>query len=361
MAPPETPPLLLQAWSWRRLGRRLGLSLAFAMLLGLAVLLVWQSEPWVLFARLGAAAAAGTLGFSLFERWPARLPGWLARWALQVVAVAVVVPGSLFLLYHLGTPAGQEPFWREGDRLAGFVLLAASGLLVAPWIALAALVRQKEAIARHQALAFELERSELSRQALDARLRLLQAQIEPHFLFNTLANVRALVASSSPQAPRVLDNLIAYLRAAMPRLDRQVTTLGDELALIRAYLELMHLRMPDRLAYGIDAAPDCLRVACPPMTLMTPVENAVRHGIDPSEEGGRIDVLVRAEGATCVACVRDTGVGPGATPGGDGTGLSSLRERLAWAFGEQARLQLTPVQPHGLEVRIEIPLGETKA
>lgn len=361
MASPDPSPLSLPAWSLRRLGRRLGLALAMAAALGAAAMLVWQSEPWVLFARLGAAAVVGTLAFGLFERWPARLPAWLARWALQVVAVAVVVPGSLFLLYHLATPAGQEPFWRESDRLAGFVLLAGSGLLVAPWVALAALVRQKEAIARHQALAFELERSELSRQALDARLRLLQAQIEPHFLFNTLANVRALVASSSPQAPRVLDNLIAYLRAAMPKLDRQTTTLGDELALIRAYLELMHLRMPDRLAWAIDAAPDCLQVACPPMTLMTPVENAVRHGIDPSEDGGRIDVVVRAAGGTCVACVRDTGVGPNAGPGGDGTGLSSLRERLAWAFGGQAQLHVSPVHPHGLEVRIEFPLKETEA
>lgn len=359
MAKPELNSLSLQSWSWPRFGRRVSLSFAVATSLGLAVLLVWQSETWVLFARLAAAAFAGTIGFSLFERWPTHPPEWLARWVMQVAAVAVVVPGTLFLLYHLGTPTGQAPFWRHGDRLAGFLLLAASSLLVAPWIALAALVRQKEAIARHQSLAFELERSELSRQALDARLRLLQAQIEPHFLFNTLANVRALVASSSPQAPRVLDNLIAYLRAAVPRLDRQVTTFGDELALIRAYLELMHLRMPDRLTYDIHAAPECLQVLCPPMTLMTPVENAVRHGIDPSEEGGQINVVVQIDDTTCVARVCDTGVGAVASSDG-GTGLSSLRERLAAVFGEQARLRLLPVQPHGLEVRIEIPIKATK-
>ena len=165
--------------------------------------------------------------------------------------------------------------------------------MLAPWAALAALVRQKDALARHQALAFELERSELERQASDARLHLLQAQVEPHFLFNTLANVQALVDAGSPQASAVLRSLIAYLRAAVPRLHEPATTLGQELQLVRAYLELMHMRMPDRLQFAlhVDEATRALR--CPPMTLLTLVENAVRHGIDPSEEGGRIEVDVQ--------------------------------------------------------------------
>ena len=102
-------------------------------------------------------------------------------------------------------------------------------MLFAPWIALGAMVRQREAFARDQALAFELERSELERKALDARLRLLQAQVEPHFLFNTLANVQALVDAGSPQASSVLESLIAYLRAAVPRMHEPATTLGQEL------------------------------------------------------------------------------------------------------------------------------------
>ena len=102
-------------------------------------------------------------------------------------------------------------------------MITGAGVLLAPWVALGALVRQREALAREQALAFELERSELERQALDARLRLLQAQVQPHFLFNTLANVRALVNAGSPRAPAVLDSLIAYLRAAVPRLNEPAT------------------------------------------------------------------------------------------------------------------------------------------
>ena len=139
--------------------------------------------------------------------------------------------------------------------------LGAVALLVAPWTALAAIVRQKEAIARHQALAFALERSELERQALDARLHLLQAQVAPHFLFNTLANVQALVDAGSPQASAVLRSLIAYLRAAVPLLHEPAATIGRELQLVRAYLELMHMRMPDRLQYALHVDPSALDVA----------------------------------------------------------------------------------------------------
>src|SRR5205085_2400770 len=215
----------------------------------------------------------------------------------------------------------------------------------APWVALAALVRQKEALARHQALAFDLERSEFERQALDARLRLLQAQVEPHFLFNTLANVRELVDSGSPQASAVLSSLIAYLRAAVPRLHEPATTLGQELELVRAYLELMHMRIPDRLQFTIAADPAAATLSCPPMTLLTLVENAVRHGIDPGEEGGRIDVHVRRRDGRCVVRVSDTGAGLPPSGTASGTGLSTLRHRLELSFGGDAQLRLGAQSP----------------
>src|SRR5687767_12635944 len=252
---------------------------------------------------------ATLLAFGLFEQWPARLPAWMARWALQVVAVACAVPLSVLALYLATTPADQPPFWLVHQRMNGFMMMTMSGLLFAPWIAVAALFRQREFAARSQALAFELERSELERKALDARFRLLQAQVEPHFLFNTLANVRELVDGGSPQASTVLDSLIAYLRAAVPRLQETSTTLAQELQLVRAYLELMHMRMPDRLRFEVQADEAALAVRCPPTTLLTLVENAVRHGIDPSEEGGRIEVCVQVRGGRCCAQVRDTGIG----------------------------------------------------
>ena len=131
--------------------------------------------------------------------------------------------------------------------MTGYTIIAGSALAIGPLLALGALYRERDAQARSAALHFELERSTLEKQALDARLKLLHAQVEPHFLFNTLANVQALVESGSPQAGPVLRSLIAYLRAAMPRLQAVSTTLGAEAALVRAYLELMQMRMPDRL------------------------------------------------------------------------------------------------------------------
>ena len=123
------------------------------------------------------------------------------------------------------------------------------------------------------------------REALDTRLKLLQAQIEPHFLFNTLANVQALVESGSPQAAPVLKSLIAYLRAAMPRLHAEAATLANEIALVRSYLELMQMRMPDRLTFSIDVPADIAAREFLPMSVLTLVENAIRHGIDPGENG----------------------------------------------------------------------------
>ena len=202
---------------------------------------------------------------------------------------------------------------------------------------------------------------ELERKALDARLRLLQAQVEPHFLFNTLANVQALVDAGSPQASSVLKSLIAYLRAAVPRMHEPATTLGQELELVRAYLELMQMRMPDRLQFALHIEPAATQLQCPPMTLLTLVENAVRHGIDPSEEGGRIEVDVWLRDDRCLVRVTDTGVGLKATGSGLGTGLSTLRERLQLAFGGDAQLRLTEVEPHGVCAELEFPAREATA
>ena len=336
---------------WRRVRFTLFMSLALGMLLGMG----WESGFASLLTRTVLLGLTAMLVFGLFEQWPKRLPSWLARWVLQVMGVAAAIPLAAFAIYVWSTDAGAPPFWDVQKRLEGFAALTVFGMLLAPWAALGALVRQKDALARHQALAFELERSELERKALDARLRLLQAQVEPHFLFNTLANVRELVDSGSPQASAVLGSLIAYLRAAVPRLHEPATTLGQELELVRAYLEVMHMRMPDRLQFVLHADQSVLALHCPPMTLLTLVENAVRHGIDASEEGGRIEVHVTEKDGRCRAQVIDTGIGLRQSGVGLGTGLSTLRERLQLTFGNDAQLRLTSLIPHGLCAEVEFP------
>jgi signal transduction histidine kinase len=299
------------------------LELVRAVILGLAILCVYG---WL-------------------ERWPRWLPMWLPRTVLRILAIVLVIPVATGVA--LAITAGEDQ-----HEYAMFIGL---GILIAPWIAIGSILRQRDAFAREQALEFELERSEFERRESDARLRLLQAQVEPHFLFNTLANVQALVDSGSPQASKVLTSLIAYLRAAVPRMQSQTTTLENEVELARAYLDLMQMRMPDRLKYAIHLDPAAARLQCPPMTLLTLVENAVRHGIDPSEAGGRIDVDIWIREARCVLRVTDTGVGFRSTSQGLGTGLATLRERLKLAFGGDARLDLTENAPRGICAEIVFP------
>jgi CheY-like chemotaxis protein len=266
----------------------------------------------------------------------------------QLLGIVIVIPFAAAFAYWI-TTGGHPELGTNKLRQTGYAQLCMTALLFAPWIAVGAVIRQREAFARDQAMAFELEKSELERKGLDTRLRLLQAQVEPHFLFNTLANIQALVDAGSPQASSVLKSLIAYLRAAVPRMHEPGTTLGQELDLVRAYLELMQMRIPDRLQFALHIEPAANVLQCPPMTLLTLVENAVRHGIDPREEGGRIDVDVWLRDGRCHVRVTDTGVGLQVEKNrGLGTGLSTLRERMQLAFGGDAQLRLTEVQPHGV-------------
>jgi two-component sensor histidine kinase len=290
------------------------------------------------------------LAFGVLEHRPQRLPNWLPRTVLRLIGVVLAVPLSAIIMAAV-YPEGRS----------GLGALVGAGFLFAPWIAIAAILRQRDTFAREQAFAFELERSEYQRRESDARLRQLQAQVEPHFLFNTLANVQALVDSNSPQASKVLNSLIAYLRAAVPRMHSQSATLETEAELVRAYLEIMQMRMPDRLQYAIHLEPQASSLQCPPMTLLTLVENAVRHGIDPSETGGRIDVDIWMREGQCVMRVKDTGVGLKQTNRGLGTGLSTLRERLKLAMGPEARLTLTEIAPHGVCAEIVFTPREGRA
>jgi hypothetical protein len=355
---PETPLVMPAPRALVTALRRIAVALTLAIIIGVLLGTTWTSKSAVM-TRTITIALVATGVFALFERWPRRLPRWCARWALQVAAVGICIPITTLAIYVASTRQGEPPFWRVKKRMDGFMMLTAFGVLVAPWTALAALVRQKEAFARNQALAFDLERSELERQALDARLHLLQAQVAPHFLFNTLANVQALVDAGSPRASEVLRSLTMYLRAAVPQLHDSTTTIGREVQLARAYLELMHMRMPDRLQFELHVDSSLLELSCPPTTLLTLVENAVRHGIDPSEEGGRIDIFVQRESDRCLIRVVDSGTGLNEASKDGGTGLTTLRERLRLFFDEKAQLSLER-RRHGVTVTVSVPIsGQT--
>jgi hypothetical protein len=334
---------------------RILLALGVSVVLGALNSLPAAAAP--AYVTIGHAVVVGftvMLAYGLLERRPAKPSRRLPPWVFQLLGVVAAVPVGVLLAHSISMAVDMHSS-HERPQTMSLIALVVEGLLFSPWIALGAMVRQRDVFAREQALEFELERSELEREASEARLRLLQAQVKPHFLFNTLANVQALVDAGSPRASSVLKSLTAYLRAAVPRLQESSTTIGQELDLARAYLEVMHMRMPDRLQFALRVDDGVAEVGCPPMTLLTLVENAVRHGIDPGEDGGRIDIDVSALDGRCKVRVTDTGVGLGATGGGLGSGLASLRERLQLAFDGDADLRLEPLEPRGVRALLEFP------
>ena len=202
--------------------------------------------------------------------------------------------------------------------------------------------------------------AELSRQVSVAELKALQAQVEPHFLFNALASLQQLIRSQPATAERFLGELHDYLRLALPSMREPLSTVERELALAKAYLTVMATRLGARLQCGVRAQPGCEADAVPPMMLLTLVENAVRHGIEPLPLGGRIDVEARREGGGLVLEVSDSGAGlqagPAAPTKGQGVGLANVRDRLASLYGAQARLGLQQRERGGVCARIELPL-----
>jgi Histidine kinase len=226
-------------------------------------------------------------------------------------------------------------------------------------IAYAALVAARaEQRARRQLLVTARGHETLQAQQLEAQLSALNAQIEPHFLFNTLANVKRLYETAPDRGRDMLTSLIAYLRAALPGMRRSESTLGQELELVRSYLTILQMRMGERLDFEINAAPELLAERLPPMVLPTLVENAIKHGLSPLPEGGCISISASARAGELAVEVRDNGQGF-ATSGGSGVGLSNTRARLAALFGPRAALELEAALPRGVIARVRLPIGAT--
>ena len=333
--------------------RTIGLTLAFSLLVAVVLNPIFELQFTVLLGRTLFVGFITLVARSAALGWQQRL---VPPWVLQSITVLAAATLATLAVYLLATGGDFNAVVTHEGRVQGFILISGTGTIVGLILALGALERQRDSEAKSMSLELALQRSRLERHAADARLAVLTAQVEPHFLFNTLANVQALVETGSPRAPAVLRSLIAYLKATMPRLDDGDAQLGREMALVRSYLELMHLRMPDRLSFSVDGDAALQGFPCPPMLLLTLVENAVRHGIDPSETGGSIAVTTAREGELVRLSVRDDGAGMGesAVPG---TGLANLRERLAAFYGGAARLELTEIAPHGLlaEILIDVP------
>jgi hypothetical protein len=201
----------------------------------------------------------------------------------------------------------------------------------------------------------EVDRERLFAQMEEARLQVLQAQIEPHFLFNTLATVRRLYHTTPASAVTMLDNLMRYLSVALPQMRASESTLGREAALADAYLGIQKLRMGRRLTFEIDVPVALQDLAVPSMMLLTLVENAIKHGVSPLPEGGFIRVGAAREGDRLSIIVADSGQGFVHTSG-TGTGLANIRARLAALHSAAARLELSANLPRGITATLSLPL-----
>ncbi|MBA5638366.1 sensor histidine kinase [Duganella sp. LX20W] len=316
--------------------------------------------PMLLICNLiGYLIHLGTLaGDRLLGGWPRRARG------LPQLAYRLAITGGCALLgYALGFTllGGGDPLHLLVSRQALTQVLP-----LAVFIALFMLVVHlsgERRIAAETHAARQREQLEASaRQLAEARLRALQAQIEPHFLYNTLANVVSLIAPQPAQATHMLERFIDYLRASLAASREEAVTLGADANLIAAYLDVLAVRMGERLRYRIDVPDDLRAVVIAPMLLQPLVENAVAHGLEPKVEGGEIVLAAMArDGRLCVE-VRDTGVGlsdtgPVSVKRGGGVGLGNLRERLRTLYGDAARVELLENQPCGMTVRLLLPLN----
>jgi histidine kinase/histidine kinase/DNA gyrase B/HSP90-like ATPase len=210
------------------------------------------------------------------------------------------------------------------------------------------------------------ESEQLKRQVVEARMAAMQAQVEPHFLFNTLASIDHLIETDPPRASTMQKNLIALLRASMPTM-REANNggprdLGREMAVIRPYLEILKVRMEERLATRIDVPDGLLSAEFPSMMIQSLVENAIKHGLEPKPEGGELAIKAEIVHGKLAVTVADTGLGFGkAATAGTGVGLANIRERLALLYGSRASLSVKENQPSGTVVTIAVPYTTTSA
>lgn len=352
----------LREFSMKYRGTRLLAALAKLMLLftliGVMAHLVLPNCSW---AR--GIVMANLLGFALV--WATTAAWFNYRWLVNkkrkallrftigvttgVVCIGVfgLATGRTVTEVLRGIPAGAYTY--------GFGL----GILIVllPMVIVGTLRNRQYATLTTQ-LQHEAERERLARELSESQLLLLRAQIEPHFLFNTLGAVQQLAQQGAPRAAELTANLITFLRASLAEMRSEQVTLRQEFALVEAYLQVMKARLGERLRFTLELPDELAQLNMPGMLVLTLVENSIKHGIEPSLRGGDVSVsAVQQDGAALIR-VEDGGVGLSAQPG-DGMGLENVRRRLQLAYGDAASLTLRDAE-QGAIADIVLPTGEIK-
>jgi hypothetical protein len=284
----------------------------------------------------------------------ARETGWPTGWAGLLLVAGGIAGGYLFghsaadwicLNFDL-YGAGTTPLNPQVELRTSLLITLLAGIAGCYWF-----------YSRNRSHYFERRMAEAERHADEARLKLLETQLEPHMLFNTLANLRALIAVDPERAQQMLDHMIAYLRATLDASRGTTHTLQQEFDRLRDYLELMAIRMGPRLAYTLELPPELASAPVPTLLLQALVENSIQHGLEPKVQGGRIEVRARREGGQLVIDVSDSGVGDASgVSTGKGFGLVQIRERLSALHGTAASLDFH-AGAGGASARILLPIG----
>ncbi len=306
----------------------------------------------------------GTFAQTVLLLWVGYAAPYVSLWVLRVakknqasiklgmsVAVLSVIAGAfasatLLKLFVPDTPAVRSIF----EAAALTTAFSTALLTLAFWTSLKLEISTRLAVNRERAMT---QREALQKQIVLGKLQVLQAQVEPHFLYNTLAHVQQLISAQPNKASELLENLINYLRASLPRLREKTAIFGNELELVRAYLGVMQVRMGDRFSVKIDVDDSLFALPFPPLLLMPLVENAIKHGIELKPGPVTICVAASRSGKTVSIVISDDGVGFQA-PSGEGVGLANVRDRLKALFGSAASLALSENDVGGVSVEITI-------
>ncbi len=344
----------------RRPWRNSAIFLGLWIVLGVCGKLAIAKLTW-----LGAFLLTGLLlvgfTFALAGAWfgPSRFKlSFKSMAATLLLMVLGAITGGLVARVSMADSLAS--LWSDFARIAPQLLIAGlvAGMVYAVLMVSVVQYRRMQLQRSNESLQRQAQQERMGRQLADARLKLMQAQVEPHFLFNTLATVQQLAEGKAPEAARMTAQLITFLRGGLASLREDGSTLGREFKSIEAYLGIMQTRMGDRLQFDVRLAEEIRDVPVPPAMLISLVENAIKHGLEPRPEGGHLEVSASCESGRVRIAVVDTGLGPNKLNSGGGVGLDNIRQRLRVLYSDRARLTVAPNAPHGFIATIDLPMND---
>ncbi len=341
-------------FTFKKVMRDLLIVCVLGILIALLLRLADEGRDFLSYLIMSQAFGLATCLMMIFSLWLFKPRQWMSLFAVILAAVGCgVLIGMQTGRWILESLHLSGPAW-PAKEIVRTVLLALFLCAAGTYFC----ITRKRLRLRGESLEKErIRRAEVEKEALEAKFRILQAQIEPHFLFNTLSNVVSLIDTDPARGKAMLLDLTRYLRTSLARTMPDKTTLNQEMQMISAYLNIQKIRMGERLSFSFDIPEDTGQLPLPPMLLQPLVENAVKHGLEPKIDGGKIDIRASRDRGMLKIDVTDTGLGLSSfNPGG--VGLRNVRERIELLYGDQGRFTLLENAPTGIQATIEVPIHD---